>query len=52
VIIFSAGFSFGQNCQNYHVVSSGETLFGISKKYRICLISVIHGGERIVTEIK
>ena len=40
VIIFSASFSFGQNCKNYHMVSSGETLFGISKKYSLTVAQV------------
>jgi hypothetical protein len=40
VIIFSASFSFGQNCKNYHLVSSGETLFGISKKYNLTIAQV------------
>lgn len=33
VFVFFANLSFGQNCKNYHVVASGETLFGISRKY-------------------
>ena len=40
VMIFSASFSFGQNCKNYHVVSGGETLFGISKKYSLTVVQV------------
>ena len=32
---FFANLSFGQNCKNYHEVASGETLFGISKKYSL-----------------
>jgi hypothetical protein len=35
VFVFFAMLSFGQNCNNYHVVASGETLFGISKKYSL-----------------
>jgi LysM repeat protein len=33
--VFFANLSFGQNCKNYHVVASGETLFGISRKYSL-----------------
>ena len=52
VMFFSASFSFGQNCKNYHVVSSGETLFGISRKYSLTVAQVESLNPGITSALK
>jgi LysM repeat protein len=52
LLLFFATTGFAQRCANYHVVSSGETLYSISRKYGLTISEIQALNPGLVTTVK
>jgi ABC-type branched-subunit amino acid transport system substrate-binding protein len=52
LFLFAACSAFAQRCPNYHVVSSGETLYSISRKYGLTIVEIQSLNPGLVTTVK
>jgi ABC-type branched-subunit amino acid transport system substrate-binding protein len=52
LLVFFATLASAQHCSNYHVVSSGETLYSISRKYGLTIAEIQTLNPGLVTTVK
>ncbi len=52
LFVILASTSFSQLCTNYHLVSSGETLYSISRKYNLTIAEIQSLNPGLVTTVK
>jgi len=52
LFLFASCSAFAQRCPNYHVVSSGETLYSISRKYSLTIAEMQALNPGLVTTVK
>jgi len=52
LFVFVACSGLAQRCTNYHVVSSGETLYSISRKYGLTIVELQSLNPGLVTTVK
>jgi len=52
LLLLATSSSFAQSCKNYHVVSSGETLYSISRKYGLTILEIQTLNPGLVTTVK
>jgi ABC-type branched-subunit amino acid transport system substrate-binding protein len=52
LLVFFGASAFAQHCSNYHVVSAGETLYSISRKYNLTIAEIQSLNPGLVTTVK
>ena len=52
LFVILASTSFSQLCANFHLVSSGETLYSISRKYNLTIAEIQSLNPGLVTTVK
>ncbi|MFM2227832.1 MAG: hypothetical protein RL664_1175 [Bacteroidota bacterium] len=52
LVVLATASAFGQNCKNYHVVATGETLYRISRIYGLTIAEIQALNPGLVTTVK
>ena len=52
LLVFATTAGFAQNCKNYHVVATGETLYRISRIYGLTIAEIQALNPGLVTTVK
>lgn len=52
LLVLATSFAYAQNCKNYHVVASGETLYRISRIYGLTIPEIQALNPGLVTTVK
>jgi ABC-type branched-subunit amino acid transport system substrate-binding protein len=52
LVLLATASAFGQNCKNYHVVTTGETLYRISRIYGLTIAEIQALNPGLVTTVK